>query len=321
MFIHELGHQAGFGHTEGADAMSPGLPLGVRRLPSMEAANSESENGIEALVAAPDGTAIEAHLSLDDVRSLLASQGIQAPAALVDSWSVARNSHLPEHGGTHDDSASPPVSSVHRTASVAWPVLSVRSTDLAEPRNRMTTMVDTTLDGRRIPLQTLESALSTTVGSSAHPRGLDDSTGVYDTLSADNRGLRSGSHQQRRELLGRRNARTLSHYADEYAVSAIAAAQCPARPTLARKSTRRSTNSAMRILTVAIRNSPESLHGKAEFPGGALCIVPVHAQHRGRLFLPFADDDPRTAEVVAKVLLLAHDREIQDPTILEQIVH
>ncbi len=54
-------------------------------------------------------------------------------------------------------------------------------------------------------------------------------------------------------------------------------------------------------------------------PGGALCIVPVHAQHRGRLFLPFADDDPRTAEVLSKTLLLARDREIQDPTILAQI--
>src|SRR3954463_8748764 len=54
-------------------------------------------------------------------------------------------------------------------------------------------------------------------------------------------------------------------------------------------------------------------------PGSSLCIVPVHAQHRGRLFLPFADDDPRTAEVVSKVLLLARDQEIQDPTILEPI--
>jgi hypothetical protein len=54
-------------------------------------------------------------------------------------------------------------------------------------------------------------------------------------------------------------------------------------------------------------------------PGGSLCIVPVHAQHRGRLFLPFADDDPRTAEIVSKVLLLARDQEIQDPIILEQI--
>jgi uncharacterized protein DUF5724/uncharacterized protein DUF4132 len=54
-------------------------------------------------------------------------------------------------------------------------------------------------------------------------------------------------------------------------------------------------------------------------PGGFLCIVPVHAQHRGRLFLPFADDDPKTAEVLSKTLLLARDREIKDPTILEQI--
>ena len=54
-------------------------------------------------------------------------------------------------------------------------------------------------------------------------------------------------------------------------------------------------------------------------PGGALFIVPVHAQNRGRLFLPFADDDPRTAEVLAKVILLARDAEIRDPGILEQI--
>lgn len=56
-----------------------------------------------------------------------------------------------------------------------------------------------------------------------------------------------------------------------------------------------------------------------KLPGGALCIVPVHAQHRGRLFLPFADDDPRTAEVISKVLLLARDQEIQDPTLLDQL--
>ncbi len=55
-------------------------------------------------------------------------------------------------------------------------------------------------------------------------------------------------------------------------------------------------------------------------PGGSVCVVPVNAQHRGRLFLPFADDDPRTAEVVSKVLLLARDAEIQDPTILQQLV-
>lgn len=54
-------------------------------------------------------------------------------------------------------------------------------------------------------------------------------------------------------------------------------------------------------------------------PGGAVCLVPVHSQHRGRLFLPFADDDPRTAEVISKTLLLAKDEEIQDPIILDQL--
>ncbi len=54
-------------------------------------------------------------------------------------------------------------------------------------------------------------------------------------------------------------------------------------------------------------------------PGGAVCIVPVHSQHRGRLFLPFVDSDPRTAEVVSKIVLLARDAEIKDPTILEQL--
>jgi hypothetical protein len=59
--------------------------------------------------------------------------------------------------------------------------------------------------------------------------------------------------------------------------------------------------------------------GVSVMPGTAIPIVAVHAQHRGRLFLPFADDDPRTAEVLSKVLLLARDREIRDPSILEWI--
>ncbi|MFO0841103.1 MAG: hypothetical protein U0797_01725 [Gemmataceae bacterium] len=41
-----------------------------------------------------------------------------------------------------------------------------------------------------------------------------------------------------------------------------------------------------------------------------------HAQEIGLLF---ADDDSRTAEVVSKVLLLARDHEILDPSILEQL--
>lgn len=52
---------------------------------------------------------------------------------------------------------------------------------------------------------------------------------------------------------------------------------------------------------------------------GALSIIPVHSQHRGRLFLPFLDEDPRTAEVLSKVVLLADDTKIKDPQILTQL--
>ncbi|GAA2931299.1 DUF4132 domain-containing protein [Microbacterium luteolum] len=55
-------------------------------------------------------------------------------------------------------------------------------------------------------------------------------------------------------------------------------------------------------------------------PGNTLFIIPVGAQHRGRVFLPFVDDDPRTAEIVSKVVMLSRDEKITDPTILSQIV-
>lgn len=56
-----------------------------------------------------------------------------------------------------------------------------------------------------------------------------------------------------------------------------------------------------------------------KLPGESIIISPVLSQHRGRIFLPFADDDPKSAEVVTKVITLARDREIKDPTILEQL--
>lgn len=55
-------------------------------------------------------------------------------------------------------------------------------------------------------------------------------------------------------------------------------------------------------------------------PGNTLFIIPVSAQHRGRVFLPFVDDDPRTAEIVSKVVMLSTDDKIKDPTILSQLV-
>lgn len=54
-------------------------------------------------------------------------------------------------------------------------------------------------------------------------------------------------------------------------------------------------------------------------PGRQLGIIPIHSQHRGRIFLPFSDDDPKSAELLSKVLLFAKDNEIQDPTILRQL--
>jgi len=52
---------------------------------------------------------------------------------------------------------------------------------------------------------------------------------------------------------------------------------------------------------------------------GMIAILPVHSQARGRIFLPFADDDPKTAEILSKILLLADDKKIKDPGIIEQI--
>lgn len=53
---------------------------------------------------------------------------------------------------------------------------------------------------------------------------------------------------------------------------------------------------------------------------GAVTILPVHSQHRGHIFLPFADGDPKTAEIMSKIILLAADEKIKDPTILQQLV-
>ncbi len=53
--------------------------------------------------------------------------------------------------------------------------------------------------------------------------------------------------------------------------------------------------------------------------GLSISIIPIHSQHRGRLFLPFIDDDPKSAEIISKMKLLSEDNKIKDPTILAQI--
>ncbi|MFD0696199.1 DUF4132 domain-containing protein [Paenibacillus sp. GCM10027628] len=52
---------------------------------------------------------------------------------------------------------------------------------------------------------------------------------------------------------------------------------------------------------------------------GTLYILPVHSQHRGKLFLPFMDEDPKTSEILSKIVMLAQDTKIKDPHILEQL--
>jgi hypothetical protein len=56
-------------------------------------------------------------------------------------------------------------------------------------------------------------------------------------------------------------------------------------------------------------------------PGGYLCVVPASfggTTHK-RLFLPFADEDRMTSVILSKVLLLAEDEKITDPSILAQL--
>lgn len=55
-------------------------------------------------------------------------------------------------------------------------------------------------------------------------------------------------------------------------------------------------------------------------PGNYLCIVPDHTQKKSeRLYLPFADADSKTAEIISKILMLHNDHRIKDESILSQI--
>lgn len=53
--------------------------------------------------------------------------------------------------------------------------------------------------------------------------------------------------------------------------------------------------------------------------GAQIAVLPVHSQNRGRLFLPFVDEDPKTAEILTKIIFFAEDEKIKDPSILKQI--
>lgn len=53
-------------------------------------------------------------------------------------------------------------------------------------------------------------------------------------------------------------------------------------------------------------------------PGNYLCIVPKMELNE-QVYLPFADTDLRTSEIVSKIFLLLNDDKITDKSILSQI--
>lgn len=49
-------------------------------------------------------------------------------------------------------------------------------------------------------------------------------------------------------------------------------------------------------------------------------VLPVHSQSRGKIFLPFIDEDQKTAKIMSRILLFAQDDGIKDPYIMYQIL-
>ncbi len=54
--------------------------------------------------------------------------------------------------------------------------------------------------------------------------------------------------------------------------------------------------------------------------GHQINIVAIQGSKRSKIFLPFVDEDPKTAEIMSKVLLFAEDDKIKDPYIMEQLL-
>ena len=53
--------------------------------------------------------------------------------------------------------------------------------------------------------------------------------------------------------------------------------------------------------------------------GHQINIVAVHGSRKSKIFLPYVDEDPKTAEIMTKVLMFAADDKIKDPEILRQL--
>ena len=53
--------------------------------------------------------------------------------------------------------------------------------------------------------------------------------------------------------------------------------------------------------------------------GHVINIVAVSSGKKSKIFLPFLDEDPKTAEIITKMIMLANDSKIKDPFIMQQI--
>ena len=87
------------------------------------------------------------------------------------------------------------------------------------------------------------------------------------------------------------------------------------RAALARESARlfKLTNVEVKERHILVKNEhgDYSLHlgsGMISRGGLQINVVAVQSQHRGRVFLPFVDDDPKTAEIISKMKLLAEGK-------------
>lgn len=56
-----------------------------------------------------------------------------------------------------------------------------------------------------------------------------------------------------------------------------------------------------------------------KFGGHQINVLAVQSGKKSKLFLPFIDEDPKTAEIMTKVLTFAQDDKIKDPYIMQQI--
>lgn len=53
--------------------------------------------------------------------------------------------------------------------------------------------------------------------------------------------------------------------------------------------------------------------------GSTIHVIHVYSKKRGKVYLPFLDEDPMSAQILTKVIMFAKDTQIKDPSILKQI--